>query len=431
MQISVGMTGMFILAIGIGGPSSAIAQEAPGEKDQGDQVEERGAPRDLQVGDFVYRLGDGISLGPLRLHPYGAEYFVYDDNVFLIDSDEPPPSDRKKIAELSSETTLGLRLDLPAQDHYLSAQYQVQLVNYLLEGTPNLVRQLGRAELGLNFTRAYAGLTNTYRNTDDPVDLPDLGRFRRVTNFLDAIGGYRFNKLGVEAGFHDRFYDFLNSETNYLDHDEIFIHGKVFYETTPKFTIFGQGEYGTATFGDDESRSSSLPGQGVTLNDYTYIRLWAGSQYHPGPKISIDGRLGFMVQSVDDNGTITDDEEFTGVLAGIGTTFRAAEKLKLALGYLRDLQFSGSGNFQVVDRFDTRLDLQASPKFSTSGLFFFENSDPSNTDPFLRFGLGVILDYRVKDWVNVGAQYQYRQRLAKDIGDYTNNRILGNITFYF
>ena len=425
MRISPGIAALIVLAIGFGG-GRALSQE-PGE-DGGEAVEERGAPRELQIGDFVYRLGSGLPAGPFRLHPYGAQYVVYDDNVFLSDPDE---LNREETEEIALETILGLRTDLPLQDHHVTAEYQAQFVQYL-EDTPDIVRQMARGELSLRFTRSYAMVTDTYRNTDDPVGLPDLGRFRRATNFIDAVGGVRFEKLGLEVGVHHKYYDFFNSETNYLDHNEASIHGKLFYEFTPKFTAYAQLDYGTVAFGDDESRSSSPAGSGVTLNDYDYTRFWGGAKYRASQKLSFDGRVGVMAQSVDKgSGTIGDDDDYQGPVAGLAVAYSPGEKVKVTAEYLRDLQFSGTGNFQVVDRVNGRLDYQLTEKFRTSGLVFLENSAPSRTDPFQRAGVGAILDWRVENWVHLGAGYQYRQRVASDIGDYTNNRILGNVSIYF
>ncbi|MCZ6689270.1 MAG: outer membrane beta-barrel protein [Planctomycetota bacterium] len=423
MRISVGMTILLVLAIGAIAEPSAFAQEEGSE-----EVEEQGAPRQFQIGDFLYRLGPGMPWGPFRFHPYAAQYFVYDDNIFLTDEISSDPSS-EEVAEMSSETTLGLRIDSTFEDHFATVEYQTQIVAYLLEGTSGLVRQMGMAQFRLDFARPYFDLRHVYRDSDDPVvEQPDLDRFRRATNYTDFLAGLEFEKLGIEAGFHNRNYDFKETATEYLDHNEFWIHGRVFYQMSPKLAPYGQVDYGASTYGGEESTGSTP----ISLNDYSYIRLWLGAISHPAEKASIHGRIGVMLQSVDeDSGTNPDDEEFQGAVAALSVEYNLSPKTRLGVGFIRDVQFSGTSNYQLVDRFELRLDYRFTERVLTSGLGFFESSDPSATDAFQRFGLGVILDYRLKDWIHLGVQYQHRQRTAKEVGDYTNNRFLGNVTVFF
>lgn len=412
MRVTVRVIVALVLAVGMTASPRLFAQ------DKGEPAPPR---RILQIGDFVYRLGPGLEAGPFRFHPYAAQYLVYDDNVYLTD----PEDGFEQRRDISSETTLGGRLDYPSGRHLFSADYNVQVVEYFVHNTQDLLRHRARLLGFLDFDKTYVNVDNTFRNTDDPV-LPDLGRFRRAENFFHLDVGHRLDRTVLEAGIHDKIYDFFDEETNYLDHNEFSFHLRGLYDFSPKTRGYGRYDYGMAGFSHQGATV------GFTLNDYNYHRLSVGGYHTPEPKLSLHGWLGVMVQSVDEgSGSSDDDKEYIGPEVAVGVAYQTSEKTRLGGSFRRQMQFSGSGNFQVVDRLDGRLDWEATEKVLLSPLLFLERSDPSVTDPFLRYGAGVILDYDVLGYLHTGLQYQYRQRVAKEVGDYANHRVLGNVTIYF
>jgi hypothetical protein len=386
----------------------------------------------LSIGNWSYDPAGAMRLGPLEFHVYGEQKFIYDDNIYLLGG-------RERREDVISSSRLGARVDLRLKKiGGMSLGYYVLINEYLKRSKPDNISHgfTFNIDLSLLFETkkkrkgVYFRVGVDYRKSRDPINIQFSNLFERDDFLFWTAVGARFNKLGIELRYYYRMFDYDRPEFNApispligatqaseLDHEEHHVVLEASWALTPKMDLFAGGEY---TYVNYEKH---------VLNDYDWWGLYVGLRRQITEKIGFYLRGGYLIQNSTRSGALPDESDASTGYGYASITYKPWEKTEFSISYQRSVDFSGTSNYQIVDRGDAEIVHGFTQKLRGRLFGFAERADPTETPSFYRYGGGGGINYLIRRWLAVGAEYDYVQRKTRiPEGSYYRNRVCAFVT---
>jgi hypothetical protein len=356
-----------------------------------------------------------LKLGPVLLFPYVTASLGWTSNVYQ-DEDEDSSWYASAGGGLAGEYIfLGGRGSVTFGADLTYRRYFTR--------DDNATEWVTGIGIGYKFPRNWwirAGVK--WEHLSDPIRIEDKGELERdqIYPYLDiGVDEVFGNKINIEAGIDFRYANYEEREFKTSDRREWDFHLKVSYPFLKDQTrIYVRYDY---TWADRRSRR---------INDQD-----GGHQLSAGVEglfnVTKSGRLrGFIEFGYRRNmydgpnsfglGTdtiYTDDDDAHGILTvGAGLEYLMGAKTSVDLRYLRDLEFSASSNYQVIDRLDLGLTHNITRCLLGRLAGFFEHGDPSEGSSFTRYGAGLGFRYVFDPNIDFHADVDWSRRNTSKVG---------------
>ena len=149
----------------------------------------------LATGFLSFTPESEIDLGFARLYPFLGATVLYEDNVYLAETDT--------VSDVSFNTTPGFLAEMFSGDHRFQLFYAPTFRVYKDEKDLNTVNHDASADLRLDFVDSYVRVSDVLNQTQDARDINFEGRVDRTTNRLEAEAGTLLGDIG--AGIRGRW----------------------------------------------------------------------------------------------------------------------------------------------------------------------------------------------------------------------------------
>lgn len=407
-----------------------------------------------------------LKVGRMRIFPYIREGAEYESNYFnerVTGRDPAAPANGRKGSYVWTNTAglMGdalfmngrLRISASAEGNWDFRAERNQ------EDTFELDTQLGAAYTfpsGVWIRGGYA-----YEKRTDAVEVEQTGEFQRTNSRLFLYWGLNRDilfgsKARFDMGVTVRNVDPKDDDAlGSVDRTETEYYLKASYPFWKQTTrVFGR-----VTYRDDNREAS-------TLNDGEVYGFDAGIEGNfPIMQGETRGLRGTMSVGFDhalyenddfvDDGVRfqrDDDDRHTNVSLSMALQYVMSSRQSVDLRLIRTNQFSVRSNFQVTDRADLAYSHNITPRLVGRASAFVEHSNPSGETPPLapdvrfapddpnrirspnrninRGGVGLGLRYRLTDWADLDASWDYTRRNERSENSYTNHRVGLGVTLY-
>lgn len=435
------------------GPRPKIEKQQPPvpDEEEGAQVELRF--RDLQTfDDLVTNLIRPTELGALRLgkilprpvtslrfdaltlFPYVEEEVIYDSNVFLA---LDPSVTQDSVIFRTTVGGVGL-VEFADGDGRLDVGW-VSAFNNFTKNSSDFTESAGNANLSYKANQILFNVGMKFEERFNAVRIDVPGQRERDILTVYAKGTADLgDSLQFEGGYIWQNTEFKQALDAFLDSDQGTLYGTLGYRLGEGKRVFVEYAYLTQVYYEGRTAAHGL-------NDGMGQRLSVGAELTSGEgdekNWSIVGSIGAQWVDYEDDKMVAptaanpfdrNDRE-SDVIANLRGEILATERTTLSAGYRHLFAPSAVANFQIIDRFDVRADHVVNPALKVRGGLFYEAADPSISAPqgrkLDRWGIGVGMRYQFDPLVNVGIDYEYRQRNAgTPVGDYDVQRIALSIS---
>jgi len=384
---------------------------------------EIGAPR---LGALDPQPSSVLRLLGLRFFPVVRQDFLWDDNILLSESNTR--SSRIDITNLGLFTRgefWGGRATLDLG--YLASLHNPNISSSVYD---DFIEQFGAAHLRIegNGWRASGGYK--VENRTQPVAIQFSGALFAQAERTIRTGTAR---LGVDLGDHwlaevgfdggETAYD--PGALDYLDGDVLEVSGRLGWRAEEETLFYLRGAVGEVDFAT--GGVSELP-------DDDFVEVTVGVERREPGRYDLSADVGFRGDDFDGTNSFGDtDDSHTDVVSRVRGRLWLREDFPIVASYLRTVAPATASNFQGIDRGDLSLEpafLDA--RLRTRAGLFFEVGRPSNQGDNTRFGAGIGGRYSFLRHLDVGADFEYRQRISDDAGgDYENRRFTAGVAFRF
>ncbi|MHC4780787.1 MAG: hypothetical protein ACYTFG_19625, partial [Planctomycetota bacterium] len=391
----------------------------------------------VHIGDQAYIPGDGFKLASaLRLHPFFRQRLDFDDNAFLDEDD--------LTSAFFYAATGGARLDLLPGNHEFSAGYKARGIVRLASWGPEFsdpteeakydtrIDGLTRVEhvvdlaSALSFPWGRFELHGDFERLSDPLNFTTTRHIRRDIWTGKLEGSAQWVKFRFEGGAGVLRTDFRGA-FDYLDDLTYFAHGRVGYEVGPKLYAMIEYEYARIQYDSLSAAEELAFGAHSDLDTHTTT---LGLRGNLTPRLEVLLRAGLTYQVVADKSS--GEEDGARFFGSIRLLYKATQRSTLDLEYIRDTQISQLASYQVVDRAEMKVRYAWTFLITSVAYGYVENTAPSRGDGFLRYGVGLQIEYRMTRWLATGLSYDWQGR-DTEIPDarYSNHRASWHVTVVF
>lgn len=357
----------------------------------------------------------------LKLSPFFTERVVYETNVFQVPSHSEDDVIFKTIPGFLADYTLG--------PHSFSLGYRAEILNYLTLTSQDTVNHIGVAQMRLDFPKSLFILRDDFVHTSDPPSTELTGPIKSTTNTLAPEAEYRITSR-LSAGLNYSWIRVTFDDDRVaqdLDRDEHLIGASVFWKVLPKTDLRLNYNYGVKTF------------QIANDRDVTRHQVILAVRGDLTAKLSSTFRIGIETRNPDSSS----QPGYTGLVMGGDWIYRPTERTTLTLVTDRSVQestfgtvpfyVSTSGAFGVQQQLWRKL---TATLRATIGRNDYPSKQTLNgqtdwrSDVFFAYGAG--LDYEIRPWLSVGAEYGHIGRRSNfDAFNFGDDRFTGKITLQF
>ena len=397
------------------------------------------------------------------VHPYFSVRGEYTDNLYNVDIDKKnnfltvlspgiwlaTPAVREIPITITPHNTAsgGLRLDVQEKEifdrfkayllggadvEFYSQDSDLNTTNYRFEG---MLQFNIRGGLALRVLDRYARDqdrfdVNSFTVQDlnvSPagINLSDPSNVRRFKNNLGraTLNWDMTEKFTARADYTNFYLDYDGTENDWLNRTDNSLGAYLYYNYSPKTSIFTEYRYVDANYNDVNDRD----------NDQNFV--YGGVDWKATAKTSFMAKAGYQGKSYDaDDSTV---DSFTFELL---SRYRVTEKTGLKLSVYKALEESDSVFYNGRDTLMIKLGYEQKIYNRFIGLVDFwysdENYDQKNSsiefDQFIsgdrednRYYVKVALQYVFLDWLMAEAAYSYDNRDSnRDLYDYDTNTIM-------
>ncbi len=375
---------------------------------------------------------DNVAIGPMKLDVGFSMRCIYDDNIFLNDTNESNTEGRKDA--LIWETGLSLALVIPTNPDYVRwfdtdkvtvLSYRIAVQEYTNRGDMDNIAHSFRTNLfsflddlfkvegeGANI---YFHIKDDFDFITDPLDLEvrnlnainlpivkAVKELERWENRFTARVGYNGNMIFGFVGYDNEYYQFKDDLFESADHMEhtIRLRVGVHLPNMEEKDVYIEG------------RLRILDFRKRTLNDAEAFEIAAGFDgLIISRKLRVNAEVGYIQWNSSNNGATADDEDHHGAIAMLRAVFRpfADRKLTFQLEASRSIGWSAIANFRVDDQGALSVVYEVLPKKlevdATVAMSNHNESDgPDRT--LTEASVGVV--YHLFTQVDVSLRYQYR-----------------------
>jgi polysaccharide biosynthesis protein VpsM len=366
----------------------------------------------LMTGLFAGTAGaeGNIHIGQMEIHPFLSLKEIFSDNIYSTSTDEKSDS----ILEISP----GVRMQMPIRMHRFAAEYWAIDRRYSTYKGEDTTNQHAKGLLDLKFgSRVSLIASGAYDKGHEPRSSSASG-FIEVFRTNTGYGSATYQLTGrskVQVEYTQTAWNY--STSSFRDRDEGLTSGYFYYRFLPKTSVFVEYDhkaidYTDPTSGLDSTENSTLVGiqWEITAKSRGTIKAgWMSKDYKDpagkdfsGPRWSLNIDHKFS-------------EDSSVVLSG---QRQVNEANAVGVAYYTTTGLYGEFSFRFLSK--TAFLLRGS--YSND---VYSNAVPPATvareDTYSLAGVG--LKYFMKDWIDLGADYNKRNRDSNiDVNDYKENQ---------
>ncbi len=360
-----------------------------------------------------------IHIGQTEIHPFLSLKEIFSDNIYSTSTDEKSDS--------ILETSPGVKMQMPIGIHRFEAEYWVIDRRYSTYKGEDTTDQHAKGLLDLKFgSRLSLTASGAYDKGHEPRSSSASG-FIEVFRTNTGYGSATYQLTGrskVQVEYTQTAWNY--STSSFRDRDEGLTSGYFYYRFLPKTSVFVQYDhkavdYTDPTSGLNSTEDSALVGiqweiteksrgtikAGRTSKDYTdpAMKDFSGSRWY----LNIDHKF---------------SEDSSVVLTG---QRQVNEANAVGVAYYTTTGLSGEFAFRFLSK--TAFLLRGSYSKDV-----YSNAVPPETvareDTYSQTGVG--LKYFMKDWIDLGADYNKRNRSSNiDVNDYKENQYVLYVNMSF
>ncbi|MFO0983940.1 MAG: hypothetical protein U1E76_19830 [Planctomycetota bacterium] len=352
-------------------------------------------------------------VGDWWLSWFASELLQYDDNIFL--------EQRDTDSDLVSLTTAGATLARRG------AELEVQLTAalsgevFLHQGDENTWGGYLQGGARLGFGHGYVRLFDTLSRREAAIQFTDVQGSTvvaagavRTSQLINEGGvdlGYDWEKLGVEGKYQNSYWAY-GRELDTLDAVGNAFTAIAKHYATAKLELNAQLEHRDVSFDQD------------VQNDFATNGVFAGMRWQASEKVALHGRVGYLIESSDQDGAVQDASDYHGGAGDATLSWKPSAKIETELGYVHDLYIAAGNNYQVVDLIRATVSWEFEPRWRLRGRVPVQLSHPSNSDDSTIWGVGLSLGWRPQPAIELLLCYDYQTRSSGEpVSDFTNNRV--------
>jgi hypothetical protein len=347
-----------------------------------------------------------LQFGTLAILPKFDETVVYDDNVFLTDTDEQDDFILRTRAALLADWAIG------TSGHRLTAGWDMTR-NWFMGGeAKNFVENLASAQLDLNFRKLRFSIGDRYEDRTDPILAVFTAKIERTINTIYGNGGWYSDSdyIEVKAQSVDTQYDSPTYQG--FDRDEGLAYAEYGWLLDDELWAFARA--GAINRDFDQ----------MQLNDMTGATASVGVRFKRAPTLDAYVRVGARFESFDDYAATDSDDSAVNPDVEARAMWWPTRVDGIDARYVHTTEFSPVSDYEVLDRIEVGWTRLLTGRLRGRTGFGFENVDPSDVaDTFWRFSVGAGVTWRLVDFVDLTANWRVRIRQT-DVpnGDYTGNQ---------
>lgn len=359
----------------------------------------------------VNGLRETLTYDKVKVRPHYRQEYEFDSNI-LREPGNDPESD-SIFREIP-----GVEVVIPFQDHYVKADYEARLSQFVKFKNENSQDQYLNVEGALNFTDAYLHVTDSLSHTSDRSGTTFTERVPRLENKVDVTGGYQANRFLGEAGYANFVRNYNRTIDSALDYHYNQFHTRGYMDVTEKTKLLVDYVLTGYEYQNDSSR------------DGTSNQISAGLKSRLLPKTSFFSKFGY--EHIGYNSA----DDANNFIAEIGVHYDPFAKTVVDLGWVRSTQqstFAGNNDF-TQDELFLKLKQHVTQKLSGEGYLAYTNQDYRNptragtaglftgerNDDLLTMDLKLL--YAFTEWLSGDIRYQYNRRDSNASAfDYTDH----------
>ena len=375
----------------------------------------------LMTGLFAGTAGavGNIHFGLLEVHPFLSLKEEFSDNIYFTSTDEK--SDSILV------TNPGIRMQLPIRMHRLLAEYWAIDRRYDTykgeDTTDHHAKGLLDLKSGSRFILTASG---AFDKGHEPRSSSASG-FIEVFRTNIGYGSATYQLAGrskIQVEYTQTSWNYLTSD--FRDRDEGLTTGCFYYRFLPRTSVFVEYDHKVVNYTDTTSVLDNIENSSLI-----------GLQWEVTAKSRGTIRAGWTTKDYKDS-TVKD---FSGPRWSLSIDHKFSEESSVALTGRR--QVNEANAVGVANYTTTGLDGEFSFRFLSKTAFLlrgsyskdvYSNAVPPETvareDTYTLAGVG--LKYFMKDWINLGADYNKRDRNSNfDVNDYKENQYVLSVNMSF
>jgi hypothetical protein len=396
-------------------------------------------------GEFRPESRRAFKAGDLLVYPYLQQRFGYNDNIFLEDGKDDgdaATTDDDENDDYFSLTKLGAlaRVTFAQGEHNLEFGGEAAWNQFFDEGDDSYFEGTAGAAWNFRSGNVYGKLADRFERREDPVEIDFSGDlFRRNINTLNGIFGTDLDAINLEGEGNWELTDFTDDDFDYINRDEWWVALRPGVYLNPDVRLYVEGLYGERIMDQNDSNNDGV-------NDGINDSWWGEGSLGLTGMIAehVNGRVqaGYHYEKFDDNGAANVDsagnpldDTHDDFIALASVRFDVSNDTTVDTAIIRTQQFSTStaGNFQVLTRADLTVTHVLYPNLLGRVGGFAETANVDNDSDLTRFGFGLGLKYRLTSYLDLDADYAYKERNVHNtsFGGYTNNIVSVGATLQF
>lgn len=348
-----------------------------------------------------------MKLGPVTLLPKWDEEVMYDDNVFLTESDEEDDFILRSRLALLADWQIG------SSGHRLTGGWDM-LRNWFMGGEArNFVENLASAQLDLNFRHLRISAGDRWEDRTDPILAVFTGKIERTINTAYGTVGWHTDSRYAEAKAQGITTEYDDASFQGFDRDEQLAHGEFGWLAQDDLWAFVRAGVIARKF--DQNQLNDMSGQTVS----------GGFRFRRAPEWDASLRVGVRVENFDDTVATDDHDHALNPEVEGRALWWPTRRDGVDLRVVHTTEFSPVSNYEILDRVEIGWTRALTGRVRSRAGMGFERVDPSDVaDTFWRYSLGAGATWRVREFVDVTFNWRIRIR-ATDVpnGDYTGNQV--------
>jgi hypothetical protein len=358
-----------------------------------------------------------LNLPGFRVTPFVTQRAEYESNIFQTPNDEQD--------DVIFRTIPGILVELPLGRHRLDVGARMEILRFADHDNQDTEHYFLFGKLALDFPGGLkAALTEDLAYTSDPPGTELTGRIESFTNVLSPSVEYAFaTRYAIGADYVWTHVDFERS-VNELDRDEHTFGITGFYKVAPKTDLLLNVAYGFKEFATASGRDVER-----------YIGV-VGVRGEITPRFTSTFRIGWESRQPE-NSRLTG---YDGIVAGGDWVFQPTDRTRFTLNTERFVAESVylTNLFYIANFVTLTAEHKFTPKLlATARAFGGTNEYPDKAgrgdwrnDEI--YGGGLAVDYQIRRWLSVGADYMYTRRWSNfDRFDYEDNIVGAKVTLSF
>jgi hypothetical protein len=384
-----------------------------------------------------------IRLGNLKVEPSIGYEAEYNSNIYS--------SNTNKQSDYIHKIKPAIQISkVKDEDNYVKAGYRADVVLYAQNSGNNYQAHNPYLSFGIKTPRGvYLKGEEEYLNTEDSYGADNQYnqgiKTRRWNNQAKLILGYDFAKrYSVEGGYENFMQRFVEETNQWQDRTDHRYSAAAFYNLSEKTAVFLQYRQ---TKGVYNAQNDGISGWNKsTSQDYRLSDYFLGLRFKPGGKIKGEAKLGYGQKKFENES----DKNGLGYnnsgswIAETKLEYQPFDKTLLIFNLQRG--YKGSPAEDTVSYIDTMAGVELKQEILNDRLMLIIGGGLGTNDytdefvglpqkSFRIYAFKSGMEWRIKQWLRAGLEYEYRQRSATESyyegHNYDNNIFTLNVNAVF